>query len=241
MGDVAVLIVMADPPWAMAGSGHPFHKADNREIFLRTIELYANRDSVEQRILCVLPDDLSRVSSRYGPNLGFQGVTVSAAGPDWFGTVGHGLKRLDPQIKWVVIHDASSPATPQTLLDELEEAVTKTGAACPMVAGQWLMAKSNKADQAISPFISKGYLMQSPCMFSRELICQAYEARQPAPDDGALVAAVGGKVQPIDGAILNFRIDSDAMAKLSGDLIRHLPKAKAKAKGPISPFDEAQW
>jgi len=240
MADVAVLIVMADPRWAIAGSGRPFHKADNREIFLRTIELYANRERVEQRILCVLPDDLSRVSSRYGANLGFQGVTVSAGGPDWFGTVGHALGKLDPQIKWVVIHDASCPATPQTLLDELEEAVTHTGAACPVTVVQSLMAKSNKSGQALSPAVVRGYHIQSPCIFSRELICRAYESRgASAVDDCELVEAAGGKLHPIEGAPLNMRIDSDAMARLAGDLLRHLPKPKPR--GPISPFDEAQW
>ncbi len=239
MADMAVLIVMADPPWAIAGSGHPFHKADSREIFLRTIELYANRDNIEQRILCVLPDDLSRVNSRYGPNLGFQGVAVSAAGPDWFGTVAHGLKKLDPQIKWVIIHDASCPAAPQTLIDDLEAAAAQTGAACAVTAVQCLMAKNNKPGQALSPSVVKGYQIQSPCIFSRELICRAYDARKPATDDCALVEAAGGKVQPIEGAPLNMRIDSDAMVRLSGDLIRHLPKPKPK--GPMTPFEEAQW
>ena len=239
MADVAVLIVMADPLWAVAGSGHPFHKADNREIFLRTVELYANRDNVEQRILCVLPDDLSRVSSRYGPNLGFQGVTVSAAGPDWFGTVAHGLKKLETQIKWVIIHDASCPATPHTLIDELETAAAETGAACAVTPVGFLMAKNNKIGQPLAPSAVTGYQIQSPCIFSRELICRAYDARKSAADDCALVEAAGGKVQPIDGAPLNIRIDSDAMVRLSGDLIRHLPKPKPK--GPMTPFEEAQW
>ena len=239
MADTAVLIVMADPPWATAGSGRPYHKADNREIFLRTVELYANRDEIEQRILCVLPDELSRVSSRYGPNLGFQGVQVSAAGPDWCGTVARALEKLEPGIKRVMIHDASCPATPHSILDALVEAAAETGAACPVIPRQELTARTNKPGKPLQPSVGQGFLIQSPCLFSRELLVRAYAARRTAADECTLVEAVGGTIQAVEGSPLNLRIDSDAMARFAGDLIRHLPKPKLK--GPVSPFDEAQW
>lgn len=239
MADMAVLIVMADPPWATAGSGHPYHKADNREIFLRTIELYANRDEVQQRILCVLPDELSRVNSRYGPNLGFQGVQVSAAGPDWCGTVARGLEKLEPDIKWVMIHDASCPATAQSLIDAVVEAAAKTGAACPVIPRQELTARTDKPGRPLQPSAAGGFVIQSPCLFSRELLRKAYADRRVSADECTLVEAAGGKITPVEGSAINIRIDSDGMARLAGDLLRHLPKPKLK--GPASPFDEAQW
>ncbi len=247
MANIAVLVVMADPPWAVAASGRYYAKVDGREAFLRTLELYANRDSVEQRILCVLPDDLSRISSKYAPNLGFQGVSVATGGPDWFGAVARGLEKLDSQIQWVVLHDAACPVVPQSLLDALEEGVVKFGAACPVTPMTTLITRSGMGAKRISPEALKAHGIQSPCIFSRPVICHAYANRGGAAgytDDCGLVEAAGGgsekgRITTIAGAPMNLRIDSDELVRVAGDLIRHLPKPKIKA--PASPFDEAQW
>src|SRR5271170_7265297 len=133
MAQTAVLIVLVNPPWDQNRSGKPMVKIDNREVFMRSVELYANRDSVQQRILCVLPDNLANIQQKYGAHLGFQGVSAAAGGPDWFGAVARGLEKLKPEIQRVFVHDACCPAVPYTMLDALEQAAEKAEAVVPII------------------------------------------------------------------------------------------------------------
>jgi 2-C-methyl-D-erythritol 4-phosphate cytidylyltransferase len=244
MAHAAVLFVMANPPWDQNKSGKPMVKIDNREVFMRSIELYANRDTVEQRILCVLPDNLAQIQQKFGAHLGFQGVAAAAGGPDWFGAAARGLEKLKPEIDVVFIHDACCPAVPFTLLDALEQAVEKTGAAAPVVILNGSVARLDEAQQAGEwVATSRMVQVQSPQIFSRSVIQQAYAKRSGSKtfvaDDAALVKATGGKVTTINGWPLALRVQSDETLRIAGDILKHLPKPRSKAL--LSPFDEAQW
>ena len=244
MAQTAVLIVLVNPPWDQNRSGKPMVKIDNREVFMRSVELYANRDSVQQRILCVLPDNLANIQQKYGAHLGFQGVSAAAGGPDWFGAVARGLEKLKPEIQTVFIHDACCPAVPYTVLDALEQAAEKSEAVVPIVNTSGSLGRLSDAQQ-IGEWIGTTRMVeiQSPQIFSRKLLQEAYEKRSeikgPLADDAALVKAAGGKITTAPGWRLWLRIDSDEAVRLAGDVLKHMPKPRSKA--PISPFDEAQW
>ncbi len=242
MSDIAVLFVIAAPPYPGGVAGKPFNKIDNREVFMRTIELYAKRDQVGQRIVCVLPDELERISQKYSAHLAFGGVSVTAGGPDWFGAVARGLEKLKPEIQTVFIHDACRPAIPYTLLDSLEAAVVQTGAAVPIspVCGSLSRIKGN---QLAAPVDSQAvFSIGSPQVFRRDVLVAAYQRRaefKTPADDAALVRASGCAVATVVDWSLNIRVDSEDALKLAGDALKHLPKQRSNA--PFSPFEEAQW
>lgn len=243
MPNIAVLIVCTAPPGAP--SPRLFAKVDNREVFMRTIELYANRDAVTQRILCVTPDDLSTVQQKYSAHLGFQGVSVTAGGPDWFGLVARGLEKLKAEVDVVITHDACRPAVPYTLLDALEQAVGATGAAVPVAGAGYATLATLTAERNVDEWRATEGLVevQSPQIFSRKILVEAYAARANVKglllDDASLVRACGGRITTAPGSRLNQRLDGDDMLRMAGDLLKHLPRPKAKALA--SPFDEAQW
>ncbi len=240
---IGVLFVLAAPAWAAKDSGQPFSKIDGREIFMRTIELYAKRDQVQQRMLCVLPDDLARVQQKYGAHLAFQGVNVAVGGPDWFGAAQRGWEKLKPEIDTIIVHDACCPAVPYTMLDALEEAVEKTGAAAPVVPVGGALVRNQ--DNTLGSWISDPglHLIQSPQIFTRSVLEKAYGRRTEKglkyPDDAGLVKLTGTVVTTVPGWRLNIRIDQEELIKLGADAIKHLPRARSNA--PVSPFDEAQW
>src|SRR3954462_10091766 len=120
---IAVIFPVVDPPYAAAGAGggggkgRAFAKVDSREIFLRCVELYTPRDQVVQRVIVVPPDDLQTMQERYSAHLGFQGVTVTAGGSEWFSCVRRGLEKLDEMehggaviTDVTIVHDTSCPA-----------------------------------------------------------------------------------------------------------------------------------
>lgn len=244
MSTLAVIFVALVPPTAAKGALRPFTKIENREVFMRTIELYTPRDQVQQRVLVVSPDDLAVMQAKYAAHLGFQGVSVTVGGADWFSAVARGLEKLKADVDTVIVHDACRPAVPYTLLDALEATVDKTGAAAPVlaVAGSFASLEAGGALGAAADATGL-HEVQSPQIFSREVLESAFANRANLQgiltDDAALVRANGGIVATIPGSRYNVRIDSDEAAKLGSDYLSHLPKPKSKT--PLTPFDEAQW
>jgi 2-C-methyl-D-erythritol 4-phosphate cytidylyltransferase len=244
MAVLAVIFVAVVPPGAPKGALRPFSKVDNREVFMRTIELYTNRDAVQQRVLVVGPDDLATMQAKYSAHLGFQGVSVTVGGSDWFSAVARGLEKLKPEIDTVIVHDACRPAVPYTLLDALDNAVGKTGAAAPVLAISGSFARLN-GDRTLDAAVDLGGLheVQTPQIFGRKVLGSAYANRGSfkghLADDAALVRSNGGVVATVPGSRYNVRIDSEDAVKLAGDFLKHLPRPKSKT--PLTPFDEAQW
>ena len=241
---IAVIFPLVTPPYAMAGAARLYAKVENREVFLRTVELYAPRNQVTQRIVVVPPDDLALIQEKYAAHLGFQGVTVAGGTSDWFGCVARGIEKLEEKIETVMVHDPCCPAVGFPLLDALEEALSKAPAAAGVVAV--LPSRSAYADlegRLVSEYVemSKVSEVQSPQIFRRKALVEAYAKRDGRTfvDDAELLLATGFKVTTIGGSRINQRIDSDEMVRLARDLIDHLPKPKPKT--PLNPFGEAEW
>ena len=249
---VAVIFPVVAPPYlarSVVGVSRAFAKVENREVFLRTIELYAKRDQVAQRLVVVIPDDLQTVHEKYANQLAFQGVSVTAGTSEWFGCIARALEKLEASVDTVIVHDPCCPAVPFPLSDALEEALTKNASIAGVVPV--LPTGSAFADVQISGGgggiineyveMSQVFQVQSPQIFRRQPLVDAYAKRagKTFVDDAELLLTVGHKIATIPGSRLNQRIDSDEMVRLGKDLIDHLPKPKPKT--PLNPFDEAQW
>jgi 2-C-methyl-D-erythritol 4-phosphate cytidylyltransferase len=244
---IAVIFPVVSPPFAARSSGRAFAKLENREVFLRSVELYAKRDQTAQRIVVAVPDDLQTMQEKYAPHLAFQGVKVVGGTSDWFGCVARGLEKLEDAVDAVIVHDPCCPVVGFPLSDALEEALAKNPSAAGVVPV--LPSRSGFADVegggggVIKEYVemSQVFEVQSPQIFRRQALVSAYAQRggKTFVDDAELLVAAGQKIITIPGSRLNQRIDSDEMARLGGDFIEHLPKPKPKT--PLTPFGEAEW
>ena len=245
----AVIFPLVNPPFAPKGAAKPFAKVDNREVFLRCVELYTPRDHIAQKLLVCTPDDLETIQKKYSAHLGFQGVSVSTGGSTWFSCVARALEKLNPDIDTLLIHDPCCPAVPYTLLDALDDAIAS---AAPTVGGvvPTLPTRSAFADvegKQLKEFVdmSAVAVVQSPQIFRRAALAEAYEKRTSSPDiapmDDAelLLLTTAHKILTLPGSRFNERVDSEETLKLARDFISHMPKPKSKT--PLTPFDEAQW
>jgi 2-C-methyl-D-erythritol 4-phosphate cytidylyltransferase len=241
---IAVIFPVVSPPFTDRGSGRAFAKIENREVFLRSVELYAKRDQTAQRIVVAMPDDLQTMQEKYAPHLAFQGVTVAGGTSDWFGCVARGLEKLEESVDTVIVHDPCCPVVAFPLSDALEETLAKNSGAAGVVPV--LPTRCGFADLAggvINEYVemSQVFEVQSPQIFRRKPLVDAYALRagKTFVDDAELLVVSGQKIVTIAGSRLNQRIDSDDMVRLGGDLIGHLPKPKPKT--PLTPFGEAEW
>jgi 2-C-methyl-D-erythritol 4-phosphate cytidylyltransferase len=250
--NIAVIFPVVPPPFLARtgeGSGKPFAKVENREVFLRSVELYAKRDQVAQRLVVTAPDDLQIMQEKYANHLAFQGVSVSGGTSDWFGCVARALEKLEAQIDAVIIHDPCRPAVPFLLSDALEEALGKNAKASgvvPVLASGSAFADvetKGGGGGTMNEYVemSQVFEVQSPQIFRRQALVEAYAGRagKTPVDDAEMLLLAGHKILTIPGSRLNQRIDSEEMVRLAADLIERLPKPKPKT--PLNPFDEAQW
>jgi 2-C-methyl-D-erythritol 4-phosphate cytidylyltransferase len=249
---VAVIFPVVSPPFLArtpAAGGKAFAKVENREVFLRAVELYAKRDQVAQRLIVVVPDDLQTMREKFANQLAFQGVAVAGGTSDWFGCVARALEKLDAAVDTVIIHDPCCPAVPFPLSDALEEALGKIPDAAgvvPVLPTGSAFADAQLAGGGggmINEYVemSQVFQVQSPQVFRREVLVDAYAKRagKTFVDDAELLLSAGHKIATVPGSRLNQRIDSEEMIRLAADLIERLPKPKPKT--PLSAFEEDQW
>jgi 2-C-methyl-D-erythritol 4-phosphate cytidylyltransferase len=245
---VAVIFPLVAPAYVGKGATRFFSKIEGREVFLRCVEMYTPREQVIQRIVVATPDDMEEMRDRYSAHLGFQGVTVAGGGSDWFGCVTRGLEKLKEEVQAVFVHDPCCPAVPFTLLDAMEEGLSRNKNAGGVVAvlparSAFCDLEGEGAGRSLKEYVDMAAVseVQSPQLFRKAALVEAYAKRGDGSfvDDAELVMNAGFRVVTVGGSRLNMRIDSEEMARLGKDLIEHLPRPKSRT--PLTPFGEAEW
>lgn len=245
MAKVTVIIVAAGKSERFGGAERKtFAKVDGRPMFLRTIEHFINRDDVSQTILVVAPEDEQQVKEKYGANLGFMGVTLVVGGAERPDSVANGLEAVAEDAELVAIHDAARPCVSTAMIDAVLDEAGKTGAA---ILAARLRGTIKRASQAgvIDETVPREDLWeaQTPQVFKRDVILKAYAQRAECPgeptDDAQLVEAMGHPVTLVESDFTNLKITTRADITLANAIIKARPAPKAK--GPLRPFEEAQW
>lgn len=244
MTKVAVIIPAAGRGDRFGGKQNKvFAKLDGRPIFLRTVELFINRDDICQTILSVAPADMEEMKKRYGANLGFMGVTLVEGGAHRWETVSNGLKKLSEDAQFVAIHDAVRPCASSSLIDAVIAEATKSGAAIPAVAVAATL-KRVSAQNVVDETVSREglYEVQTPQVFRRDLIEKAYTAlgykAKELTDDAQAVELSGGTVTVVPGESTNLKITHKDDLALANAILKARP---AKAVPRLGAFEEAKW
>jgi 2-C-methyl-D-erythritol 4-phosphate cytidylyltransferase len=244
---VAVIIPAAGASSRFGGKEKkPFAKIGERAVFLRTLELFVNRDDVCQTILAVSPDDYDMVKSRYGANLGFMAVKIVKGGAERYQTVMSALDLVDDEADLVAIHDAVRPCVTAEKITEVFQAAAKHDAAI-LASPVTATLKKVESNNEISATVDRNglYMAQTPQVFKTRLIKDAYKKMSQMKeiknitDDAQVLELTGGKVIVVPNDQTNIKITVQSDLKLAEAILAILPKPKPKA--PLNPFEEAQW
>jgi len=235
-----------------------------RACFLRSVELFSNRDDVKQVLLAISPEDEELVSVKWGANLKFFNVKICLGGAERFETVSKALELVKKTIDLIAVHDAVRCCVTGELIDEVITAAAKTGAAipaCPVSA----TIKEVK-DKMITRTVDRSnlYEAQTPQVFDASLLKKAYanlsilrplgttedgknlkdrktcsEPVEPISDDAQLVEALGRKVTIVEADSSNIKITRQSDVAIAEAILKSRPRPKPE--GPIGPYIEAQW
>ena len=123
-----------------------------RPVFLRTIELFLNRDDVGQVILAIHPDQIDTFKFRWGDKLAFHDVIVTPGGrAERWETVLKAMELVDDSCTHIAVHDAVRPLTSKALIDRVFAAAAEHDAVIPAVPVNSTLKRVNIDPDASSP------------------------------------------------------------------------------------------
>lgn len=243
--NVAAIICAAGPGSRFGGKRKKqFTDVAGRAVFLRSVELFANRPDTRQILLGIPVDDEELVKVRWGANLSLFNVKTFIGGATRFETINKALEMVADGIDLVAVHDAARCCVTEKWIDDCIAAAEKTGAAilaCPVSA----TVKQVK-DGLIAKTIDRSdlYLAQTPQVFKASLLKEAHAKADPAEaekisDDSLLVEALGQKVAIVETDPSNIKITHKTDIAIAEAILKSRPKPRPE--GPIGPYADAQW
>lgn len=205
----------------------PFVELKGRPVWVRSAELFVNRDDVLQTIIVVSPDDLDWFKEKFKPNLAFMNIDIVTGGAERADSIQNALARVKPDADFVAVHDAARPLMVEKWIDAIFQKAAETGAAIPGIPVSSTVKKvsGQKEIEETVPRESL-WLAQTPQVFKRELLMEAYAKRDGfvATDDAQLVERIGQTVSVVEGSPINLKITTEQDFKMAKHLLEALPK-----------------
>jgi len=242
---VAAIICSAGPSSRFGGKRKKqYVDVGGRAVFLRSVELFANRDDVKQVLLGIAKEDQELVEVKWGANLKFFGVKVFFGGEQRFETVRKGLTLVKDDIDLVAVHDACRCCITEELIEQVIAAAARSGAAIPAcpVAATIKKVRDGQIERTVDR--SELYEAQTPQIFAKELLERAYENlekldKSKISDDAQLVEALGEPVQIVQADSSNIKITHRSDLAIAEAILKL--RSKSRPTGYVGPYMEAQW
>ncbi len=220
-----------------------FAKLDGRPVFLRSLEHFISREAVCQTILAVASEDMAKMKSSFGPNLGFMGVKLVEGGARRSDTVAAALKVVSDEAEFIAVHDAARPCVTPEMIDAVFAEAVKAGAAilaAPITGTIKRASDSMIVEQTESR--TGLYEAQTPQVFRKDLLLDAYarlaDVADEITDDAQVVELAGHPVSVVKSDATNIKITTKADMSLARAILKGRPSRPAPRLGA---FEEAQW
>jgi len=242
---VAAIICAAGPGSRFGGKKKKqFVDVAGRAAFLRSIELFADREGVQQVLLGISKDDQETLKVNWGAKLSFFGVQTFVGGTERFETILKALDLIKEGIELVAVHDACRCCATNQLIAEVIAKAAETGAAIPAapVTATIKQVKEGRIVKTVDR--SDLFEAQTPQVFELDLLKRAYANlpnvdKAAVTDDAFLVEALGHKVAIVESDSSNLKITRQGDIPLAEAILKSKPKPKPE--GPLHPFAEAEW
>jgi 2-C-methyl-D-erythritol 4-phosphate cytidylyltransferase len=242
---VAAIICAAGPGTRFGGKRKKqFVEVAGRPVFLRSIELFSDRDEVKQILLGISPQDQETLKVNWAAKLSFFHIKTFLGGQERCDTIRKGLELLKDEIELVAVHDACRCCAGEQLVTDVIAKAAETGAAIPAapVTATIKQAKDGTIVRTVDR--SDLYEAQTPQVFEVSLLKKAYANldkidKAAVTDDAFLVEALGHKVAIVESDASNVKITRPSDIAIAEAILKSRPKPLPA--GPVHPFAEAEW
>ena len=175
-------------------------------VFMRTIHLFSRRPDVCQILLVVSEAQRDDLADHYQRILAAEKVDLVLGGADRTASVRHALAAVTDQAELVCVHDAVRPCVAQGQIDAVFNAAQAHGAA--ILAWPIHGTVKQAAHDVIERTVDRAGLWQAqtPQVFRKDWLVDAYAANNSATDDAAMLEAIGRTVHVVAGDPRNIKI-----------------------------------
>ncbi|OJW22661.1 MAG: 2-C-methyl-D-erythritol 4-phosphate cytidylyltransferase [Planctomycetales bacterium 71-10] len=219
---------------------------DGRAVWLRSLRPFLNNDHVGQIIIAIAEDDREMFERRFRDDVAFLGLDVVIGGAERSDTVGVALAKVKGSCDFVAVHDAARPCVTPAQVAAVFGAALERGAAMLAIPVADTIKRVEEGVVAATVPRAGLYLAQTPQVFRRDWLAEAYDRRDPAAaatDDAQLVEAAGHPVAIVAGSAFNLKITTQEDLKLARAVLRVIEQEE-EARGPGGhPFadERAMW
>ena len=207
-------------------SKKPFVDLKGRPVWVRSAEVFANRDDVAQVLIVIAPDDVEYFKEKFQANLAFMAVEIVEGGAERMDSVRNALARVKSDVDFVAVHDAARPLIVSKWVGAVFEAAERSGAAIPgLPVASTLKRVSGELTSETVP--REGlWTAQTPQVFRRDLLLDAFACWQggSATDESQIVEQSGHPVSVVTGWPINIKITTQADFRMAEALVSALPK-----------------
>lgn len=246
MAKFAVILPAAGKSSRFGGTARKKVFADlaGRAVWLRSTELFVNRDDVVQTLFVVAADDEEWFREKFRPNLAFLDVEVVVGGAERADSVANALARVKPDADFIAVHDAARPLIAKEWITAVFKAGIEHGAAIlatPVTSTVKRVADTTRIVETV-PRVDL-WMAQTPQVSRRDWLEDAFAKRgsfQPT-DEAQLLERAGYTTHVVPGSPLNFKITAAEDLKMAEACLDLLPKEQRT--GLLHPFadEDARW
>lgn len=213
----------------------PFVPLNDKPVWLHAAEPFLKREDVIQTILVIAKEDEEALRQKFAANLAFLDLEIVIGGDERSDSVRNALQRVRSEADFVAIHDAARPCIADTWISAVFAQAEHSQAA--LLATPIRGTIKRVAGRRIQATVPREGLWeaQTPQVFSRELLLQAYE-NPPAgvTDDAQVVEAAGVEVAVVECSPMNLKITTQDDLKLAQAMLGALPRPNLT---PPRPFE----
>jgi 2-C-methyl-D-erythritol 4-phosphate cytidylyltransferase len=207
MSTAGIIIVAAGNSRRMNGRDKVYLTLEGKPVLAWSVGVCQQSELIQDIVLVVRASEIEHGKGLAAEHGWTKMSSVCAGGERRQDSVREGLSRLKP-CDIVLIHDGARPFLTADLIKRGLEAVAETGAAIAAVPAKDTIKMAGE-DCIVNRTLERSqvWMVQTPQVFNRAIISQAYERQgDDATDDSMLVESLGHKVKLYMGDYNNIKI-----------------------------------
>ncbi len=207
-----VIIVAAGTGSRMkANINKQFIKLNDKEIITYTIEKFYNNKNINDIVIVVKEDEVEFFKKEILVKYNFNNIKIAYGGKERQDSVYNGIKVLDKNCKYVLVHDGARPFVNEDIINRSLEEVQKYKSVVVGVPVKDTIKVVNNNNYIVdTPNRSTLWSVQTPQTFDYSVIKRAYEDAFDnnfyGTDDAMLVERIGYTVKMIYGSYNNIKV-----------------------------------
>lgn len=207
-----VIIVAAGTGSRMKASiNKQFIKLNDKEIITYTIDKFYNNKNINDIVIVVKEDEAEFFKKEILDKYNFNNIKIAYGGKERQDSVYNGIKVLDKNCKYVLVHDGARPFVNEDIINRsLEEVQKYKSVVVGVPVKDTIKVVNNNNDIVDTPNRSTLWSVQTPQTFDYNVIKRAYEDAFDnnfyGTDDAMLVERLGYTVKMIYGSYNNIKV-----------------------------------